>query len=148
MLKFLGSSDGNKFTYDAPKFVEAVIRIARGNIRILYTEEVILRIDEDVTVYYKGIKALIHRYPGVMGKPFHCFSGTYGKYDKYGNPADDHPKNNYAVRVHFFIDPATRTLHCKYFFQIWQNWEQHSEYRQIRIVRILTILLFMKNIKE
>jgi hypothetical protein len=109
--KYLGGRDGNKFTYDTPKFVEAGIRIESN---VLNREELILRIDEDVTIYYKGIKTLMDSYPQVMENPFHYFSGSYGIYDKKENPGDekpgdDHPKNNYAVRVHFFIDPKTQT---------------------------------------
>ncbi len=103
--KYLGGRDGNKFTYDAPKFVEAGIRIESN---VLNKQELILRIDEDVSVCYKGIKALMDSYPQVMGNSFHYFSGDYGIYDEKGSPADDHPKNNYAVRVHFFIDPKTQ----------------------------------------
>ncbi|MGE0083074.1 MAG: hypothetical protein AB7S75_01500 [Desulfococcaceae bacterium] len=107
LIQFVGSRAGTNFTYDTPKFVESIIRIARNNIKIPCTEEVILRIDEDVTVYYDGIKTLLNRYSQFTKKPFHYFSGTYGKYNS-GNPTDDHPKNNYAVRVHFFVNPNTQ----------------------------------------
>lgn len=93
LLKFLrGKND--KFTYDSPKFVDAVIRIARGDIPHLARDPV-LRIDEDAYPNPKGIKALLESYGRVCQRaPFFLFSGRYGADD-----GDPDLVNDHAVRI-------------------------------------------------
>jgi hypothetical protein len=92
---------GYRFTYDAPKFIEAVIRIARGFTPHLAWNPII-RIDEDVTPNQYAIRTLLARYITVeRSAPFFFFSGRYGcphtgKIDFL---------NDFAVRTHWISDP-------------------------------------------
>ena len=111
LFTFLGGRGNIKFTYDAPKFIETVIRISRSNIQQQIFHEVIMRIDQDVTVFYKSIEMLLSKHRSMMTKnAFYYYSGDYGLYDKNGNPKDDHPVNNYAVRVPHLILPPNVVL--------------------------------------
>jgi len=94
-----------RFTYDSPKFVEAIIRIVRG-IHYPHTQFPIFRIDEDVEVNETAIGLLLDHAREVMQSPDLCFfSGGYGR---YGEPLD--PVNDYAVRLHWLVDPHSHTL--------------------------------------
>lgn len=111
MINFLGGKGNLKFTYDAPKFIETVIRISRSNIQQQIFHEVIMRIDQDVTVFYKSIEKLLSKHRTMIAKnAFSYYSGDYGLYDDNGNPKDDHPVNNYAVRVPYLILPPNVVL--------------------------------------
>lgn len=102
LIKFLAGRNG-KFTYDSPKFVEAVIRLARGNIAHLAIHPII-RIDEDVTINVDAIEKLIASYLKMdKNSVFYFFSGTYGI---TGAPID--PVNDYAVRSHWFVPLGTK----------------------------------------
>ncbi|GAI85840.1 unnamed protein product, partial [marine sediment metagenome] len=97
---------GKSAYYDSPKMIEAFIRLARGFHS--KTEEVILRVDEDVKVNPKGIDTLID-YCGNLsygsGQDEYCFlSGNY----RYHKPED--LLNDYAVRTHQFASVGTKAL--------------------------------------
>jgi hypothetical protein len=98
------SGPANIFGYDSPKFVEAIIRLARGNTPHLAIHPII-RIDEDVEPNDKSIRLLIDKYLNMCEKaPFFFFSGSYGNPDgKYD------PLNDYAVRTHWFLPVGTRS---------------------------------------
>jgi hypothetical protein len=91
------------FTYDSPKFVEAVIRLVRGT----HEEAMhpVIRIDADVEVNRDAIQKIIdenEQCRKAVEHSFWWFSGSYsGNFP--GDPANDH-----AVRQHWLIDPATR----------------------------------------
>jgi hypothetical protein len=102
LVKFLGGLSGTLFTYDSPKFAEAVIRLARGVTPHLASDPVI-RIDEDARPTAGFISRLLDAYMQVNTDRFFFFSGTYG------NPnGKDDPINDHAVRVHFFADVQPR----------------------------------------
>ena len=85
----------NVFGYDSPKFVEAVIRLARGDIAHLAASPIV-RVDEDVELNAESLSLLLVKHLECSEKgPFYFFSGRYG-----GD--DDDPINDYAVRVHWF----------------------------------------------
>lgn len=87
-----------RFTYDSPKFVEAIIRLARGSTAHLAWHPII-RLDEDVKPYPASIRRLLDTYSElVKDSPFFFFSGTYGS-------EDEDPINDHAVRVHWLSDP-------------------------------------------
>jgi hypothetical protein len=91
---------GSGFTYDSPKFVEAVIRLARGP-----GKNPVLRIDADVVPNEEAVDALLKRWEGfiAMGtQPYWWFSGHYKgiRRDK-----KDCPVNAFAVRQHWLLDP-------------------------------------------
>ncbi len=95
LLQDLAGPDKN-FTYDSPKFVEAVIRLRRSG------EHPILRFDADVEVNDAGVDALLQKIRYARrSKLFHYsfFSGGYGEYEK---PED--PVNDFAVRLHWLVD--------------------------------------------
>jgi hypothetical protein len=98
--------DGSKrrlFTYDSPKFVEAIIRLARGDIPHL-ARHPIIRVDEDAVVNSDAIDQLVEAFGKVTHeKPVFFFSGRYGP---PGGPAD--PVNDHAVRVHWFYPEGTK----------------------------------------
>jgi len=85
------ASEG-EFTYDSPKFVEAIIRLRRPR-------EPVLRIDADVEVDESAIQQLLDkvREEEAAHHPYYWFSGGYK-----GNYRDD-VVNEFAVRVHWFV---------------------------------------------
>lgn len=96
---------GQQFTYDSPKFVEAVIRLARGRIPHLATDPII-RFDEDVEPNPRSIEILLQEYRDIEeNHPFYFFSGTYGDPDGRDDPINDH-----AVRTHWFFPIGTKSL--------------------------------------
>jgi hypothetical protein len=85
------------FTYDSPKFVEAVIRLARGA-EPAVGRQPILRIDNDVKPNDRAINAILLSAQSQMRqlRKYYFFSGGYR-----GEESPD-PKNEHAVRVHWF----------------------------------------------
>ena len=105
LLNFLsGIKDGVRlFTYDSPKFVEAVIRLARGDIPHL-AQHPVVRVDDDAKVNPDSLRLLIDKFTQVSSRrPFYFFSGRYGQSDSSYDPAND-----YAVRTHWFFPPGTQ----------------------------------------
>jgi hypothetical protein len=91
------AGENNTFTYDSPKFIEAVIRLARGSTAHLAWHPII-RLDEDVIPYPESITALLNAYvQRAQRSPVFFFSGTYGEPGGLYDPINDH-----AVRVHWF----------------------------------------------
>lgn len=108
LIEEIANPDG-EFTYDAPKFVEAVLRLARGTDPELGRNP-ILRFDADVEVNDAGVAKLLRAVARgwAAGRAFDFFSGGYGR--------DDHqedPVNDYAVRVHWIShqDPVSGAWH-------------------------------------
>jgi hypothetical protein len=102
LVAFLRSDKGN-FTYDAPKYVEAVIRLARGDIPHL-AHNPIIRVDDDVRVNPEAIRLLINAFVDIRArKPFFFFSGKYGREDHIYDPVND-----YAVRTDWFFPVGTQ----------------------------------------
>jgi len=95
LVKNLAGRGG--FTYDAPKFVEAVIRLTRG--RELRGDP-ILRFDQDVEVDQEAVEALLKKISKALetGYDYSFFSGGYGR------PSEIDPINDYAVRCHWLAD--------------------------------------------
>ena len=92
------------FTYDSPKFVEAVIRVARGHTPHLAKDPVV-RIDEDVAPTGEAIGRLLDEYElAVRTAPIYFFSGVYGGRDGAYDVLNDH-----AVRTHWFARKGTLT---------------------------------------
>jgi hypothetical protein len=89
---------GKHFTYDAPKFVEAVIRLARGSNPLLSSDP-ILRFDADVEVNEMSISLLLKKVTKSLDHNFSFFSGGYGDIN---GPAD--PINDHAVRCHWLVE--------------------------------------------
>ena len=92
---------GGRFTYDSPKFVEAIIRLVRGahQPHALFP---VLRIDEDVKVNEAAIGLLLDEAREAMqSNQTNCwfFSGGYGT---LGGPPE--PVNDYAVRLAWLVD--------------------------------------------
>ena len=108
LVSDLGGAD-NQLTYDSPKFVEAVIRIARGS-NFQYP---ILRFDDDVEVNEEAIEVLLKavaKYANTHGQLYNFFSGGYGI-----KGHDMVPLNDFAVRIHWLIDRETEELPNKGF---------------------------------
>jgi len=103
---------GQEFTYDSPKFVEAVIRLARGDTPHLAGYPVI-RIDEDAEPNPKMVRELLRHYEEISrSQRFYIFSGAYGRPTIHG---DRHEQtrpidylNDFAVRTHFFVKVGTQ----------------------------------------
>lgn len=96
LVEFLAGRDGS-LTYDSPKFVEAVIRLARGAHPICH-QNPILRFDADVDVNPGSVQALLEQVhqQNLMGQ-MSFFSGGYGQ-------TDPDPVNDFAVRIHWLAD--------------------------------------------
>lgn len=96
----------HQFTYDAPKFVEAVIRLVRGGDGE-HAAHPIFRVDEDVEATEEGISVLLQAVADMVGDPnkYSLFSGGYGT---PGAPTD--PVDDFAVRLHWLVDAKTRRL--------------------------------------
>lgn len=98
----LVSSRNNEFTYDSPKFIEAIIRLARGDTPHLAYNPII-RVDEDARPNPDAIDKLCRAYVGIIKKrPIWFFSGRYGREDGMDDPVNDH-----AVRTACFYPEGT-----------------------------------------
>jgi len=96
-------SKTRSFTYDSPKFVEAVIRLARGDIPSL-SQDPIIRVDDDAEVNSEAIRKLFSAFKTITNEnPFYFFSGKYGRRDGVYDPIND-----YAVRTHWFFPEGTK----------------------------------------
>jgi hypothetical protein len=96
----IGYLSGNlgKSTYDTPKFVETVIRLARLAVPGLAADPVV-RLDEDVTPSVGFFGELLSHYRSKeIFEGFSFFSGRYGDGTDW--------LNDFAVRTHGFFDPA------------------------------------------
>ena len=108
LIKDLAGPD-SRFTYDSPKFIEAVIRLVRGA-HAAHNNFPVFRIDEDVEVNEKSIKLLIENAVKAEFDPirtYSFFSGGYGVKKKFD------PVNDYAVRIHWLIDRESQELNKK-----------------------------------
>jgi len=91
-------------TYDSPKFIEAIIRLVRGEND--KPRMPIFRVDSDVSVSQDTIDILIDQvdqYPSTQSFAF--FSGQYGQQD-----ATIDPINDFAVRTAWLVDPETQEI--------------------------------------
>jgi hypothetical protein len=103
LFSFLFGTLSKSFTYDSPKFVEAVIRIARGQ-DPRSAKYPIIRFDEDVEVCEKPLDRLLAAYEEFLAENdnlYFFFSGCYGDPD---NPDSFDPVNDRAVRTHWFSE--------------------------------------------
>ncbi len=100
--KLVENLAAKNFTYDAPKFVEAVIRLARGY-QPLLCRDPILRFDADVEVNETSIAHLLNKVENALlqNYAFSFFSGGYGHPDGNCDPINDH-----AARCHWLADIA------------------------------------------
>lgn len=106
LITSLGGS-GKNFGYDSPKFIEAVIRIARGQ-DPRSASFPIVRFDEDVQVSEKSLDKLLEAYEGFLATSsnlYFFFSGCYGDPDE---PGSTDPINDRAIRVHYLVDKQFR----------------------------------------
>jgi len=104
-----------KSTYDSPKNIEAIIRIARAR---RFPEETVIRVDADVQVDEIAIDRLLECAAVCRAdplQPYWWFSGGYS-----GN-FDDDPVNVHAVRQHWLVSKETR--HNPRGFQLVPNAE-------------------------
>jgi hypothetical protein len=94
------------FTYDSPKFVEAVIRLRRSP-HPIHGRHPIFRFDADVLVNERSIGELLAAVTQSwnMASLFNLFSGGYGRHDA---PPD--PLNDYAVRLYWLVERTTGEL--------------------------------------
>lgn len=100
LVKFLGGLGGILFTYDSPKFAEAVIRLARGTHAQL-ADSPVIRIDEDAKPTASFLRRLVREYArSARANNFFFFSGTYGS----DNPDVYDPINDHAVRTHWLAN--------------------------------------------
>jgi len=101
LMKFLSSRNG-QFTYDSPKFIEAIIRLTRGDIPHLASNPII-RIDDDVLVQPESIKVIIQSQQYISeNEPFYMFSGKYRRFDDSYDVVND-----FAVRTDWFYPVGT-----------------------------------------
>ena len=103
--------DRDNFTYDAPKFVEAVIRLARDS----DNEYPILRFDQDVEVNEDALDILLAKIKNSDIRGYSFFSGGYGR------SGISDPVNDYAVRCHWLAN--TRKYPNKPPYHLVQNGE-------------------------
>lgn len=91
----LGS--GGQLKYDSPKFVEAIIRLARS-------DDAIFRFDADVRPQEASVESLIatQKQEEKAGKKYYLFSGDYTCEDP--DDPDDRWMNCYPVRLNCFVD--------------------------------------------
>jgi hypothetical protein len=102
------SSDGN-FTYDSPKFIEAIIRLARARSKKPdIARDPILRVDADVIVNESAIGRIIAAAAAEETHKFFWFSGCYS-----GNHRDD-PVNEFAVRQHWLVKEEKKGTRIRY----------------------------------
>lgn len=103
LLSFLFGRITGRFTYDSPKFVEAIIRLARGDMPYL-ARHPIIRIDDDAKPNPRSIDLIMEAYQNISKNlPFFFLSGQYGREDGV-----DDPVNDYAVRTAYFFPIGTR----------------------------------------
>lgn len=88
---------GRRMYYDSPKFVEAVIRLARG-----FRPEPIFRFDADVMVNEQAVQNLRGFHRRLQERGLYFFSGGYACYPPTMN--QKRLLNDYAVRVHHLSD--------------------------------------------
>jgi hypothetical protein len=91
-----------KYTYDSPKYVEAILRIGRAR---EFPNETIIRVDADVLVNEKAVDVLLKQAAACRAerdKKYWWFSGCY-----FGNFEPD-PINDHAVRQHWLITLKSR----------------------------------------
>ncbi|HEX6087370.1 MAG TPA: hypothetical protein VF266_22755 [Thermoanaerobaculia bacterium] len=92
------------FTYDSPKYVEAILRLARTQWNL--PNDPIVRVDIDVEVNEQALQRLLDEADRCARRvnPYWWFSGCYS-----GNGADD-PVNVHAVRQHWLVTkkPGTK----------------------------------------
>jgi hypothetical protein len=107
LVKLLGGKNG-KFTYDSPKFAEAVIRLARSN-HTLRAAQPVIRIDEDAEIAAASLSTLLEQYTrSAEASHFFFFSG------RYGEPGQYDPINDHAVRTAWLADvPQNRRPRLK-----------------------------------
>ena len=97
-----------KFTYDSPKFVDAVIRLKRGN------DFPVVRVDADVCVNEDAMDQIIAQWE-LLNQPQYphnyFFSGNYAGPPVV--PSDSmnihDPVNMHAIRQHWLVDPKAWT---------------------------------------
>lgn len=95
---------GGQFGYDSPKFVEAVLRLARGHTAHL-ARHPIVRFDEDVEPNAESLTLVLAEYErAIKHKPYYFFSGAYGTRGQGDDPINDH-----AVRCHWFAPLGTKS---------------------------------------
>jgi len=92
------------FTYDSPKFVEAIIRLVKGREG---NSMPVFRFDEDVRANDQGVRALLLKLHSLTKQQEQSafFSGGYGT---PGQPLD--PVNDFAVRLHWLVDAEAYNL--------------------------------------
>ncbi len=106
LIKFLCGPTG-KFTYDSPKFVEAIIRLAWGDSPLL-ARHAILRIDEDALPNDNAIAVLVDRYgEEITRRRFFFFSGSYG--DSGAEVEEIDYLNDFAVRTQWLAPIGATT---------------------------------------
>ena len=93
---------GQRMYYDSPKFVEAIIRLARG-----FRPEPILRFDADVMVNEQAMQKLLRFHQRVKGKEVYFFSGCYACHP--ATMKQNRLLNDYAVRVQYLSHLGDRT---------------------------------------
>jgi hypothetical protein len=92
------------FTYDSPKFVEAVIRLARAQ-RPQLAFYPVVRFDEDVEISERSLSILLAEYERLLLQSpnlYFFFSGSYGDPDQPDDLAHIDFINDRAVRTHWF----------------------------------------------
>jgi hypothetical protein len=102
LREFLRGESGT-FTFDSPKFVEAVIQIVRGWDPRLAGNPVV-RFDEDVHVCEESLDVLLTAYENFQATTANLnffFSGRYGDSDI---PDTIDPINDRVVRAHWFTE--------------------------------------------
>ncbi|MFP5245806.1 MAG: hypothetical protein ACLGH0_03855 [Thermoanaerobaculia bacterium] len=92
LVRSLATREGT-FTYDSPKYVEAILRLARAQ------GDPILRVDIDVEINENAVQKLLDQAALCTEQPapFWWFSGCYS-----GNGPND-PVNVHAVRQHWLV---------------------------------------------
>jgi hypothetical protein len=100
------AADENTFTYDSPKFVEAIIRLVRSP-HPIHGRHPVLRFDADVKVNEASVGELLAAVLRAWNTgPVHqLFSGGYGRSDGVADPVND-----YAVRTHWLVNRETKEL--------------------------------------
>ncbi|GAG24025.1 unnamed protein product, partial [marine sediment metagenome] len=90
---------GKYMSYDSPKVVEAIIRLARAS---RFRKEPIFRFDADVDMDDRNVRQLLDYYAQHSSRRYYFFSGGY----RCRKPANqiDRLLNSYAVRVAQFCD--------------------------------------------
>lgn len=105
LVRSLATKKGT-FTYDSPKYVEAILRLARAHAHL--PPDPIVRIDIDVEPNEEALRKLLD-YADECARNFRLrwfwwFSGCY-----FGNGPDD-PVNEHAVRQHWLVEKKPGTV--------------------------------------